>query len=368
MNHLLYLVLKKSGLNKLLYNATKNKWHEFLEINDQSVSQARMLLASLQPDPQNSCICENKIVDSPIYDLQIIVPAYNVKQYIKECIDSILTQDTSFRYIVKVINDGSTDNTPHILNTYKHRPEIKIINQNNRGFSGARNTGLNNIEARYVMFLDADDRLAPGAIHTLLQMAYNNDADIVEGSYIKFCGPFITKKYHHTNCKKTIENSLFGFAWGKIYKASLFRNIKFPERYWFEDTLCSFLLHSLANQICTISHQVYCYRTNFKGISRNFRGKVKCIDSFYICEQLLTDRIAMGLTIDNSWSDKIAKQCRLNSNRVSSLKREDINRALFILQSSLFRKLFTNTLPHTPLAQALLTGDYKAFKLQMKWL
>lgn len=192
MNHLLYLFLKKTKLNKGLYRLCKAKSHEQIPIGPKEVEKAQTLLNVLHADPHHSCICQNLVAATPQYDLQIIVPAYNVEKYIKECLDSVLSQDTSFSYIVKVINDGSTDGTLKILESYQKDNRIEIICQKNKGLSGARNTGLKEINARYLMFLDSDDKLAPGAIEAFMKMAQETDADIVEGAYLKFCGAVVT--------------------------------------------------------------------------------------------------------------------------------------------------------------------------------
>lgn len=368
MNHLLYLFLKKTKLNKTLYKVYKNNAHEQIPIIPKEVEEAQISLNTLHPDPHNSCICQNQVATNPQYDLQIIVPAYNVEKYLKECLDSVLSQNTSFSYIVKVIDDGSTDDTSQILKAYQNQPHIEIIHQKNRGLSGARNTGLKEINARYLMFLDSDDKLAPGAIEAFMQMAKETHADIIEGSYIKFLDSWTTKRFQHTNSKDANKNALYGFAWGKIFKAELFAHIQFPEGYWFEDTICALVLHPMAKKVSTINHCVYCYRTNFKGISRNFRGKPKCLDSFYISRQLLSDIKALGWAMNEEQGIKIARQFRLNANRISSLNQENINRALFILQSNLFQKYFATIHSQDDLVVSLLNGDYKAFKLQMKWL
>lgn len=368
MNHLLYLFLKKTKLNKGLYRLCKAKSHEQISIGPKEVEKAQTLLNTLHADPHNSCICQNLVAATPQYDLQIIVPAYNVEKYIKECLDSVLSQDTSFSYIVKVINDGSTDETSKILETYKNQQRIEIIHQKNKGFSGARNTGLKEINARYLMFLDSDDRLAPGAIEALMKMAQETDADIVEGASLKFCGAVVTKRYTHSDEKRASANNLYGFAWGKVYKADLFAHIQFPEGYWFEDTLCALILHPLAKKISTTSHCVYCYRTNFKGISRTFRGKPKCLDSYYICEQLLADRAKLGLPMDEKFLHGIVRQFRLNSNRISSLKREDVDKAVFIQQSALIRQYFPYVSARNELIESLVIGDFQTFKLQSIYL
>lgn len=368
MNHLLYLAFKKSRLNRLMYNVRKDKCHGRVDINAENVERAERLLQSLQPDPKNSCLCDNEVDPDPEYDLQIVVPAYNVEKYIGECLDSVLAQKTSFRYVVKVVNDGSTDGTARVLEAYRHHPQIRLISQENKGFSGARNTGLRRIEARYVLFLDSDDRLAPGAIEALMRKAQETGADIVEGSSVKFWGPVVTKHFHHADAEEVGTDRLFGFPWGKVFRASMFRWIHFPESYWFEDTLCALILHPMAKKVCTIRHQVYAYRTNLHGISRNFRGKPKCLDSFYVTRQLWTDRTTLGWTADDAWAQKLARQFRLNARRIASLNNEEVNRALFVLQSHWIRTDFKQVRTKDALVCALQDGDYKAFKLQMRWL
>lgn len=364
MNHLLYLFLKKTKLNRGLYKLYKNKAHEPIHIGTKEIEEAEILLNTIKKNPRNSCICQNNVAETPQYDLQIIVPAYNVERYIKECLDSVLSQNTSFSYIVKVINDGSTDNTTKILETYQNEEHIEIIHQKNRGLSGARNTGLKEINARYLMFLDSDDKLAPGAIESLMKMSQETDADIIEGSYLKFYGSLITKRYRHADEKQSSANKLYGFAWGKVYKSHLFANIQFPEGYWFEDTSCTLILHPLAKKVSTISQCVYCYRTNFKGISRTSRGKPKCLDSYYICEQLLADRVKLDLPMDEKFLQGIVRQFRLNSNRIASLQQDDIDKAVFILQSALIQHYFSDIKVINESIQPFMNGDFSLYRLQ----
>lgn len=87
----------------------------------------------------------------------IIIPVYNAERYLRECIDSVVNQ--TFRDIeIVCVNDGSTDNSLSILEEYAGNDErIKIINQENKGHSGARNAGLDNISGEYCCFLDSDD-------------------------------------------------------------------------------------------------------------------------------------------------------------------------------------------------------------------
>ena len=90
------------------------------------------------------------------HKFSLIIPAYNVEKYIKKCLDSVLNQ-TYNNYEIIIINDGSTDNTSKILESYKSNKKIKIINQENKGLSNARNTGVSNAKGDYILFIDSDD-------------------------------------------------------------------------------------------------------------------------------------------------------------------------------------------------------------------
>ena len=146
--------------------------------------EAQRILAGYSPDPGTTCVANNKL--DPQFDLQIIVPAYNAEKYIAQCLESALHQDTKYSYLITVVNDGSTDRTPEIIESYhvKFPDRIEVINQENKGFSGARNVALRVLKGRYITFLDSDDVLGEGAVETLLDAANMTDADIVQGGWI----------------------------------------------------------------------------------------------------------------------------------------------------------------------------------------
>ena len=111
--------------------------------------------------------------------ISIIVPAYNAEKYLDACLESILTQDACMEVIV--VDDGSTDSTYDIA----VRHGVKAIRQPNKGLSSARNTGLDNASGKWVLFVDADDCLTPGALRHLLDAASDTGCDIVIGGFIK---------------------------------------------------------------------------------------------------------------------------------------------------------------------------------------
>lgn len=114
-------ICRKIGLPKVGYKLRRKA---LLKENPLMLTEQEALdtLEAFSPDPNQSCIAQKKLGDS--YDLEIIVPAYNVEKYIEGCIESILSQKTSFRYHTIFIDDGSTDMTGRILDSYSHLKDV----------------------------------------------------------------------------------------------------------------------------------------------------------------------------------------------------------------------------------------------------
>ena len=112
------------------------------------------------------------------FELSIIIPCYNVEKYIDECINSVLEQDVN-SYEILLINDGSTDNTLNILESYRKNSKIKVINQQNGGLSKARNIGLLNAKGEYILFLDSDDFIEKKSLNKILEFIKKNSLDIL---------------------------------------------------------------------------------------------------------------------------------------------------------------------------------------------
>ncbi len=118
--------------------------------------------------------------------ISVIVPVYNKEKYLPETLDSILRQ-TYEEYELIVVNDGSTDSTSEILAQYQKRfsGRMKVITQNNRGVSSARNAGAEEACGDMALFFDADDLMEPDMLRVLAETAENEQADLVTGSYLE---------------------------------------------------------------------------------------------------------------------------------------------------------------------------------------
>lgn len=333
------------GANKAAFNVLSHFTKKRLEINEDVVATALDKLNSIRRDPSGSSMRENDIVEKPNYNLQIIIPAYNVEKYIEECLNSVLKQDTKYKFIVYIVNDGSTDNTRQLIKPFENDHRVVVIDQENRGLSGARNAALKTIDAEYVMFVDSDDILDEGAIDALLNRAYALNADVIQGNFKRFKTD--AKKYTFgsdlTDTPDTKSCDLLGFAWGKVYKSSLFSHLQFPEGYWYEDTMCNFLILPQCRKIASISKNVYCYRkANKNSITHNTRSNPKCLDSYYITKLLLKEYEQLGFS-DENYTDRILNQIKFNTERaVRFLSQQDL-KYLFALHCLLFDTYKTET-------------------------
>lgn len=213
-----------------------------------------------------------------------------------------------------------------------------MVNQDNKGFSGARNTGLDLIEGRYVMFVDSDDKLATMAIRNLLDVAFQYNADVVAGNYktVNEKGRLRREYKKYSFQKINPEGNLYGQPWGKVYKAELFTNLRFPEGYWYEDSIFAQIVWPLTKHVYTIPEIVYEYTVNPKGITAKSLKQSKAVDSLYITEQLLKDRQCFGLTptAENfAYFLRMVKVTYKRTQRCNGV----ITKSIFIVQCNLYK-------------------------------
>lgn len=256
---------------------------------------------ALPPRPKGAAFWskdERPVWVDDCFDLSVIIPFYKTEQYAVECIRSVLSQDTSFRYETILIDDGSPDGCPAILDSYRDRPNTQVIHQSNSGVSAARNRGIRASRGRYILFFDSDDILCPGAIEALMSAAIGDRADIVEGSFRTMTKKGIVKRRYRREAKLGSRGEgMSGYVGGKVYRKELFAKVCFPEGYWFEDTIIASLLFPMASVTKTIEQDVFLYRTNPTGATFGSAADPKSIDSLYVTEAVIEACDELGLDI-----------------------------------------------------------------------
>ena len=216
--------------------------------------------------------------------VSIIIPVYNAEKTIKKCINSILNQ-TYKNIEVIAVNDGSKDDSLSILNKIKDK-RLKIISQENKGPSTARNNGLLNSTGEYIMFIDSDDYLDINAIEYMYKnLKYDYLIGILHKDVINGNVKIINYKEIYTSDDfiiNILKNNVLGVIWGFIFKKDLINNLKFDENTFFlEDTL--FLMNYLNKikyvQFLNYENTFYNYVYNSNGITKNKGNALKKIKS-----------------------------------------------------------------------------------------
>ena len=191
------------------------------------------------------------------------------------------------------VNDNSTDSSGDILEEYANWGEVRrveLTKETGGSAAKARNAGILQAKGEYLLFVDCDDVLLPGAISALLQKAQQTGADIVQGGwqYLDGDGKFgaAQRFAEHIYEKRTAYDCLDlpGTPWAKLYRRSLFDEIRFPAGYTcFEDAVIHFLIFPAAEKIASISQVVYAWRRNANGITFTSQGTKKAVQAYWIC-------------------------------------------------------------------------------------
>ena len=254
-----------------------------------------------------------------ILKLSVIVPVYNTAPYLKGCLDSLVKQTLpGIEFIL--VNDGSTDDSLAILQSYAAQyPQFKIINQPNRGYSGARNVALAQATGEYIGFVDSDDYIAADMFEKLIRQAEQTKADMISCSFYRFFPSgdkrsfsldsnelfvrLLSTPRNGSSCTVIDYGELLldhGFVWNRIYKTSLLRknNITFPLDISFgEDTYFHRLALLHAQNVVYIPEPLYYYRQGRNGSQtcssdrRNLSFLLNCQKLYRVAESLRLQKL-----------------------------------------------------------------------------
>lgn len=261
--------------------------------------------------------------------ISIIIPVYNVENYIERCIRSVVSQRYAGQIECIIVDDKTPDNSffiiEKIIKSYQGNIEFNIIHHDiNLGLSAARNTGLKYATGEYVYFLDSDDQISPDCIDVLSKPLLNKHYDFVIANYKVdkeghpvYVIPIESGEYNKNIQRMFLLHQWPSMAWNKLCNLNFIRKNKlyFQEGLIHEDILWSFYLaiHTESLYVCKETTYVYCYRENS---IVNESGKIqKHLDSFI---QILSN---MNLAIDNEcFLIKIFGYCHMNDVLLYSLK------------------------------------------------
>ena len=268
--------------------------------------------------------------------ISIIVPVYNSAKYLPKCLDSIISQTYQNLEII-LVNDGSTDNSERIINTYaKKDSRIKTITQKNQGLSGARNTGIKKATGKYLTFIDSDDYIKPKMLEHFVSAINKTSADIVCCSFQEIYPNAKTTNFNrgHKEQVFTAESALHamlqenGFMVSttmKLFPASFFKTIKFPTGMLHEDVGTTYKLIMKASKITFIPYEDYVYvHHNDSIINTSFNNQK--FDLIKLTDQMCDDIDAKYPNLKNTINERrirarfsLLRQIPLNHPQTESL-------------------------------------------------
>ena len=228
----------------------------------------------------------------------IVIPVYNVAPYLRECVDSVLAQNST-DYEIILVDDGSTDNSPAICDEYAEKySQIKVIHKTNGGLSDARNFGIKEAQGDYLMFLDSDDFWEGKSILSEIEGVINKEnPDMIIHSFTYFYtkGKCVEKKITGDrrdlsfSLKKDFEelisnNIYYPTAWNKIIRAKILKdkNIHFPKGKLHEDIAWCADIISYIDKYAIYDTPFYFYRQDREGAITNRICKKNIEDILYV--------------------------------------------------------------------------------------
>ncbi|MBE5947844.1 MAG: glycosyltransferase family 2 protein [Lachnospiraceae bacterium] len=208
--------------------------------------------------------------------ISVLIPAYNVANYLARCIESVLAQTHKNLEII-IVNDGSTDGTAEICDKYAEQYEnIRVLHQENLGLAETRNILLREASGKYICFVDSDDCIHPLYCEKLYRMIKDDGADLSKIATLKFQKeipqididnygkPIVCNKYYPLEQMLTDYSWLT--SWGKMYKKDLFQDITYPIGASHEDEFITYKLFYKCSKIVHSKIPLYFYYTNKNSI------------------------------------------------------------------------------------------------------
>ena len=220
-------------------------------------------------------------------DISVIIPVYNVENYLKRCVDSVLCQDGISLEII-LVDDGSTDSSGKMCEEYvTSHSNITCLHISNSGPATAKNKGYDMATGNYVAFIDSDDEIKPDMFRSMLQSGYKHDADIVCCNYIQ-----VNEDGHISHTKHTgqeyiltqdealkailIKDKIYSQCWTKIYKREMLESNHIRNTEGLkteEDFIYNIQAFACSQTVCVVDKPLYIYTHRIKSLSKDYYRK-----------------------------------------------------------------------------------------------
>ncbi len=296
-------------------------------------------------------------------DISVIIPVFNRESYIAKCIESVLRQNGVSVEVI-IIDDGSTDKTLEICNTYAtSHSNIRVIHQENKGMASARNAALNVALGEHITFLDSDDCMGQDALFEMLTALKDHNVDVVIGEYdlIDEEGNNVGKGAFPDDIKSRVisqndfwrlnsnkeTNLLFTVVWGKLFKRKVWETLRFGDGVRFaEDEFVLADLVERCNSFYLLDKTVYIQTSSHESLTRSAFNidKLTSPESKLRIARYLLDKKLYGCAVEK-WgiaAGEIILMTRLADNKETRDKLKALDRYLRYLGNKLFIHMDTS--------------------------
>lgn len=273
------------------------------------------------------------MVENPL--VSVIVPVYNVEQYLRQCVHSIIAQSYNNIEII-LVDDGSTDASGAICDEIcREEKRIRVFHIENGGPGKARNFGVNKSRGQWILFVDSDDFISPAYVHILLNAALLMGCDM---SIVPFGTAFTSEKQVHLEddservapaivlTQRQAEEGLLYQKYDtapqwRICKRSLFDKIVFPENLYYEDLATIYkLVHECDSVALVNTTHLYAYRMSQNSIMRGKYNHQKCESALVISESLYSEIVKWYPSLREAAASRIFSLCRMVFGQIPSGK------------------------------------------------
>ena len=251
--------------------------------------------------------------------VSVIIPVYNVVNYLREAVDSIINQTYNNLEII-LVDDGSIDGSATVCDQYLYDSRVTVVHQENKGLSGARNTGLDIMTGEYVAFLDSDDAFYPEMIQTMITEIKDNEADLVVCGFYSYRtekGLLSRTRQTHKGCyfkkerisgAEALKRLFFGeinyAVWNKIYCRKLWEGLRFSEGRVYEDVQVMYELLGKCKKVLLLPEIMVAYRIRTDSITKT--ASIQNVKDYLYSQQLRA--VQMEKCVPDRFSEEELKQ------------------------------------------------------------
>ena len=208
--------------------------------------------------------------------ISVIIPVFNVEDYLEACVNSVISQSYENLEII-LVDDGSTDRSAKLCNSLAVKDlRIKTLHKPNGGLSSARNYGIDSATGDYITFVDSDDTITPDAISTLYSLVNQHNTLISMATFNNRChsrNRIIILPGIDAASRMLYQNDMDSSAWNKLYHSSLFQKHRFTECIYYEDIDFVIRLLPEVDKVVWTDRSLYNYRLRPSSITGNFSLK-----------------------------------------------------------------------------------------------